>query len=563
MAAYRLTIPWRTGAAPILVGLSIIVAHLPSLLHRLLDGDEAIYGSIAVLMNLGGGLYDAGGVDNKPPGIFWTYALVFRVFGAYQMTAIHLAALAVVAATCLVLYVITRELAGARAGLLAALFYGVLTAAGNPRLLAANTEVFMMLPLCASVLCLLRRQWFWSGALLVAAGLFRQSAAVDVVVAGTGVLWLAPPGGRLRAAAWLAAGLGAGIVLVLAAIALTASLPGFWRWTIATLAGYASSSWAPAYVWSRARDSLVPFVLDDAVLWIAAIAIAARWRSLTRETRLIVVWLALGMAGSVAGGHLSWHYFIQAMGPLAVLGALAFDRIQVRRVVAVAAAIGIAIPAVAWLAFDLAADPLTYDFSPPPPAHEAVAAYIRAHTSASDRIFVWGDWAALYVESDRVMATRFPGFLRGFERGSSAPPNNWDTAPDVWPLLQADLAWHPPALIVDTSPAGWSDFTKYPMSNYPGLAEFVAAGYHQVATVDGVVIYGRNGSGEGDGSATGSLTCGAGTAGATGKAGRAGAAGTAGTAGAAATGGAPGFCAGTVGEGSGGTTRGWTTTGFA
>src|SRR2546430_5140657 len=100
------------------------------------------------------------------------------------------------------------------------------------------------------------------------------------------------------------------------------------------------------------------------------------------------------------------------------------------------------------------------------------------------------------------MATRFPGFLRGFERGSSAPPNNWDTAPDVWPLLQADLAWHPPALIVDTSPAGWSDFTKDPMSNYPGLAEFVAAGYHPVATRDGVVIYGRNRSRAGDGSAT-------------------------------------------------------------
>src|SRR5256886_1739229 len=349
MAAHRLTIPWRTGAAPILVGLAIIVAHLPSFVHRLLDGDEAVYGSIAVLMNLGGGLYDAGGVDNKPPGIFWMYAAVFRVFGPYQLTAIHVAALAVVAATCVVLYLITRDLAGARAGLLAALFYGILTAAGNPRLLAANTEAFMMLPLCASV-------------------------------------------------------------------------------------------------------------LDDAVLWIAAIAIAARWRSLTRETRLIVVWLALGMAGSVAGGHLSWHYFIQAMGPLAVLGALAFDRIQVRRVVAVAAAIGIAIPAVAWLAFDLAADPLTYDFSPPPPAHEAVAAYIRAHTSASDRIFVWGDSAALYVESDRVMATRFPGFLRGFERGSSAPPDNWDTAPDVWTLLHADLAAHPPQLIVDTSAAGWSDF---------------------------------------------------------------------------------------------------------
>ena len=42
------------------------------------------------------------------------YAAVFRVFGPYQLTAIHVAALAVVAATCVVLYLITRDLAGPR-----------------------------------------------------------------------------------------------------------------------------------------------------------------------------------------------------------------------------------------------------------------------------------------------------------------------------------------------------------------------------------------------------------------------------------------------------------------
>ena len=74
-----------TRSWPALAGFAILVAHLPQFLHRLLDGDEAIYGSIAVLMNLGGGLYGDGGVDNKPPGIFWTYAATFDLFGNYQM----------------------------------------------------------------------------------------------------------------------------------------------------------------------------------------------------------------------------------------------------------------------------------------------------------------------------------------------------------------------------------------------------------------------------------------------------------------------------------------------
>jgi hypothetical protein len=180
------------------------------------------------------------------------------------------------------------------------------------------------------------------------------------------------------------------------------------------------------------------------------------------------------------------------MGPLAVAAALCFEQFSVRRLVAIAAALGIALPALAWWVYDLSADPLTYDFSPPVPQHQAVAAYIHDHTAPDQRVFVWGDWPALYVESDRLMASRFPGFLRGFARGSGLQPDNWDTKPDVWPLLESDFNAHPPALIVDTAPADWSDFSMYPMSSYPVLADLVASRYHVAATVDRVVIYAPN-----------------------------------------------------------------------
>ncbi len=153
--------------------------------------------------------------------------------------------------------------------------------------------------------------------------------------------------------------------------------------------------------------------------------------------------------------------------------------------------LAVVVPAVYWFDFDMRADPLTYDWTPPVAHHEEVAAYVAAHTKPNDRIFVWGVWAALYVESDRLMATRFPGFLSGAPRGAGPPPNAWDTPPDVWPEVRADLERNPPALIVDTSTADWSDF-GYPMSDYPLLQEFVAAHYRQVATVDGVAIYARN-----------------------------------------------------------------------
>src|SRR6266851_5436599 len=101
------------------VAAPVLISHAPSFLHRLLDGDEAIYGSIAALMNLGDPLYAQGGVDNKPPGIFWVYAVTFRVFGMYQMTAVHAIALLAIAATCVLIFLVGRHLAGTRVGILA------------------------------------------------------------------------------------------------------------------------------------------------------------------------------------------------------------------------------------------------------------------------------------------------------------------------------------------------------------------------------------------------------------------------------------------------------------
>jgi hypothetical protein len=278
-------------------------------------------------------------------------------------------------------------------------------------------------------------------------------------------------------------------------LSLTGSLAGFWNWTIGSLLGYAATNWTPALIWQRTQDSILPFVGSMVVVWVAAVAFAWRWKRLPVEQRVIVGWLVVSVPGSLAGGHLSWHYFIQVMGPLALLAAFAVDQAlntPMRRLVAVGMIVGLGVPLVGWGAFDQVSDPLTYDFRAPVPQHHEVAAYIRDHTSSDDRVFVWGDWPALYVESDRVMASRFPGFLRGFARGSGLPPNNWDTTAEVWPELQADLARNPPALIVDTSPGNWSDFSMYPMSNYPVLADLVTSQYHVVATIDSAVIYARN-----------------------------------------------------------------------
>src|SRR5260370_6887346 len=95
-----------------LAAAPILLAHVPSFFHRLLDGDEAIYASIAGLMNGGAPLYAEGGVDNKPPGILWVYAVTFRVFGTYQMTAVPAVAPLVLPPTSPLIFLSLPPLAG-------------------------------------------------------------------------------------------------------------------------------------------------------------------------------------------------------------------------------------------------------------------------------------------------------------------------------------------------------------------------------------------------------------------------------------------------------------------
>ena len=491
--------PRRFGLWVGLIAITIVVAHMPSFLHRLLDGDEAIYGSIAALMNTGGRLYVDGGVDNKPPGIFWVYAATFHFFGTYQMTAIHAVSLAAVAATCALLFLIARNMGSIRTGLLAALAYGVFTGAGYPRLGAANTEMFMMLLLVASVLLQLQRRWLWSGAMLVLAGAFKQVAAANLLLLPVALVLLEPAERRLRAGISYGAGMAGAGLPVLLLVVITGSLPGMLHWTVGTLFGYAAASWRLDGLWPKIvggpQGGPLQFVATTAVLWLAAGWYLSHWKSFGPRERLIVAWLVAGVAGALAGGHMFGHYFIQVLGPLAVLAGLAIDRAlktPMRRLLAAAVTVGIAVPMVGWVAYDLNADPITYLWAQPVAQHELLATHVRNHTQPGERVFVWGDWPALYVESDRLMASRFPGFLRGFARGSALPPDNWDTTPEVWTELGSDLARTPPALIVDTSTADWSDFKKYPMSNYPVLADLVANQYHVEATVDGVVIYAPN-----------------------------------------------------------------------
>jgi hypothetical protein len=374
--------------------------------------------------------------------------------------------------------------------------------------MAANTENFMMLPLAAAMWLIASEQRptiaraAGAGALIAFACLFKQVAAVTL---GAVLLSLTPPT-RLSARAHqrpplssllggtLACALGFASVLAVVGAILAArhSLADALHWTVLRLFfSYERSAWSGAFA-TRLVDALVSvgvFVMTALPLCLAA---GGRLRGPAEHGSaepLVIAWLPLSALGVAAGGHFSDHYFIQLLGPLAILGGLHIAR---RPVGAWNAAI--AVFALGAMTFAALVEPLTLApfWRHTKPDYAALARSIDARTGPDDRIFVWGNAPAIYVLSNRLPSTRFVGFLRGLHRSEGESPNAaWDAGPEVWSSLAADFAHTPPTLIVDTSSGDYREFGGYPMARFPAVQALVSAGYVPDGRVEGAQLYRR------------------------------------------------------------------------
>jgi len=378
----------------------------------------------------------------------------------------------------------------------------VFAMAPDPRVQAANTENFMMLPLAAALWMLTHERWpRWlrlgsSGAAIALGCLSKQIALTTLGVAFIAVV--APLAGRARAwtfatgAALCALGFALPLAGVAAWLAAHHTLGAALHWTVTQLSTrYGPSAWSIP-LWRLLADGLLTTLLFALSALPLVVAATARLRQSAQRPLgewLVVAWLVFSAMGVAAGGHFFDHYFIELVGPLAVLGGIYLGAHADGRWDAAIGAFAMGLMLFTALFYG-------YDFRPvwrpETPDYNRLAQVIARRTGPDERIFVWGNAPALYVLSDRLPATRFVGFLRGLRRSEGeAPERSWDAGPEVWPLLAEDFARHPPALIVDTSTGDFREFRGYPMTRFPALQALVTAGYVRDDIVEGATLYRR------------------------------------------------------------------------
>jgi hypothetical protein len=130
--------------------------------------------------------------------------------------------------------------------------------------------------------------------------------------------------------------------------------------------------------------------------------------------------------------------------------------------------------------------------------YRAVAAYLRAHTPAEARIFVWGNSPEIYLYAERRMATRYASVNYQTGRVWGTPANDPGGQPyrdgvpaRTWDNLMADLERSRPEIIVDAAAGRLDKMEDEPIARHPRIAAFVARQYTLATEVLGVPIYRR------------------------------------------------------------------------
>ncbi len=329
---------------PLVLLAATIALRLPALVRPyFFSSDEAVYSALAVRMLHGVDPY-AGAVDHKPVGVDLFYAAVYAITGPNHILPIHLLLVLVVWATALLLARAAVLVSGHRAASLAGVFYVCASAAGMPRdVQPANTELLLNLPTAVALWCVCRAVirpvldrssdrtsdraidsrdrlglFLAAGALTGIAALFKYQASLAGIAWAVAVLQSSRASSR--AARQLAA-LAAGFLVVVAALCGYFYVRGEWD---------AFTFWGWRYNFSyiaalTARETLWNLVRRTATMtlfWLPLVVLAAiaAWRRAL--PLLVVTWLACECAAVSVGGRFFLYYYLIALPPLAVAGAI-------------------------------------------------------------------------------------------------------------------------------------------------------------------------------------------------------------------------------------------------
>lgn len=418
------------------------------------SGDHAYHGRLILQ---GEPLYGTHHPDHHMPGVFYTYALAFQLFGE-SVTAVKGVLMVWIGATVGVIYALGVQVANRRAGWLAGLMAALLFASWGLSAHSARTELFVVLPEAGVAWLLLKRQaegregrrFFAVGLLAGVAFLFK--ANYIIAPAGLTAVALLWDGWQTRQwrrmvvrGLWGVAGVATAVAPVFLYFAAVGLLD---RFLLVFQIGekYLTARAHPLFTGPEHR-LLVPLAVlarNNALLLILALAgllflpLTRRGRSATQNGRLLLLaaWFGLAFVETNIGRSYLQHYYVMFIPALTLLGAWFVDKLagDVGKKSGVWGETAVTATLVMLLVLVSALPNVTFyrefgRFALGQQSYEAflvnglpddagvvalemeeLAAYIQEHTTPDDRIYFWSNFMELYFLADRqcVIDTIWP-----------------------------------------------------------------------------------------------------------------------------------------------------------
>ena len=373
-------------------------------------------------------------VDQKPPGVYWVYRAALSL-PLEPVHAVHFMGLLFSAASACALFFLARRFLSVPLACGAAVLFALLSADPWVEGTAANTELFMLLPLILSQLVFLsaipagRLQiplMVLCGVLIGVAVGFKQVAAVNWFFLIAMFPVFAPAGNRLRG------------TLV---FAVSSALGAAWVWSFLlvyfhfqhgledfiynvfthNLSYIQTEPWAKR--WRLCRHTLMHLAHTQALVWVfvtaglVALGVAGRRKWLF----FLAGWLLTSFIGVSASGFFFPHYFQQALPALSLAamagaGALFSARFWTTRLAAPArmALLGVGLiilPAVVIY-------PFVFTYSPAEKVRKIypgnsfaempeLGRQLARLTRPTDRVYIFGAEPEVLFYARRVSATRY------------------------------------------------------------------------------------------------------------------------------------------------------------
>jgi len=435
---------WRwllLSTVPLILAAAL---RYPSLFEPRWYGDEGVFAAIGQSIRHGEVLYSQAW-DNKPPLIFFSYALVQGAFGS-GVFALHLVASVAALATLFTLMAAGRMLFGTTRSVLAGVIFALLICTPVIEGNLALTEMFMILPVSLAVLAFLFAERYEGGRRLIGyavAGLligvavnYKQVAVFD----GAALVLMALLTGR-------------GAVAPLVAMVVGFALPQA-AFMALFVHEHAFSQYLYAVVGSLgpySRQAPSESHLLKAAGYLPALFLATSLvkRRLAGEHvplhEFPALWLCFAFAGATSSPYAFPHYLQQA-APAAALTLAGLD-IPRRGLFITGAAKGIAalvigvvivsrfsVPFestqlhpvwyyktfVSYQSGSLSSDAYRFQFDGTVQAVDDIVGYVK-EDNAGDAVYVWGDIPWLYVEGNFTNPTPyFTSFLSEVLPGAKA-----------------------------------------------------------------------------------------------------------------------------------------------